>query len=408
MTTPGSHPHSSRDSALPELGPDLEVVRLLGSGSTADVFLAREEGLRRLVAVKMLRRELVEDAVLLRRFEREAQAIAQLTHPHVTAIHRIGHSSGVPYLVLEYIDGRTVADLLATGPLPNEREVLAAVADALAAAHEHGIVHRDVRPGNVYIENRTGRAVLGDFGIAALLDSGSGPGTRLTRAGARIGELRYLSPEQIQDGRAVEQSDIYAFGVLAYELLTGAGPYVAATEPQLLDAHMRQRPKPLSDLRPDLDAGVVALLEGCLAKDPNRRPRARELSSRLRPGGDASRQPAEDLAPLDQFLAELRRRRVYQVLVTYGAFAAAVLGTMQAVYDAFDLTPRTYQLVVVATLAGLPVALVLGWAYDITSSGIRRTSSDSISSRLRLLMALGLAGSVAAAALVAWLMLRAA
>ncbi|MEO5510091.1 MAG: serine/threonine-protein kinase, partial [Longimicrobiales bacterium] len=159
-----------------ELLPDLEVLRSLGTGTSANVYLARETSLQRLVAVKVLRPSVAADDILRRRFEREAQSAARIVHSHVTAVYRVGHlSDNVPYIVMEYVEGRTLADMMESGVgvEPGQaRAMLCAIASALAAAHERGIVHRDVRPGNVLVD-RAGRAVLGDFGIAALLESGA-------------------------------------------------------------------------------------------------------------------------------------------------------------------------------------------------------------------------------------------
>jgi serine/threonine protein kinase len=392
------------------LRPGLEVLRRLGSGSTADVYLAREPELQRLVAVKVLRAELAADDTIRRRFEREAQSAARITHPHVTTVHRIGRlDGGVPYIVMEYIDGRRLADVIeATGALPlvEARATLAAVAAALAAAHEKGIVHRDVRPDNVYIENRTGRAVLGDFGIAAMLESGSAAVTRLTAAGVRLGQTRYLSPEQLRDEGATEQSDIYAFGILAYEVLSGRGPYEARTDAQYLAAHLTQTPRPLQDLRPDIEPGLAALIQRCLAKDPQRRPRATDLVKRLAPPTGAVFLDVPERGRVMQFLRELRRRRVYQVFIAYGAFATALLGAAQPIYDAFSLSRTTYQVIVLVTLAGMPASLVLAWIYDISFSGIERTHAEAGTGRLRPLLWIGLGATVLVVGIVGWLLLR--
>lgn len=404
----GNEPDGGLDVAA-ALRPQLEILRKLGSGSTADVYLARESALQRLVAVKVLHREIAADAIVCRRFEREAQSAARITHPHVTAIYRIDRlPDNIPYIVMEYIDGRRVSDVVAsTGALPIDeaRRLLGSVAEALAAVHERGIVHRDVRPENVFLENRTGRAVVGDFGIAAILESGSGTITRLTAVGVRLGEMRYLSPEQIRDEGATEQSDIYSFGVLAYEVLTGRGPYETRTNVELLAAHLNQAPRPLRELRPDVDPALATLIENCLAKDPQRRPNARDLMARL------SAVPAAGFDDLDtgrlaHFFRELRRRRVYQVLVAYGLFAGTVLGAAEPVYNAFDFSQRSYQIVVLMTLGGLPISLALAWVYDFTARGIERTRPDAASRGLRPFLWLGLGLTVAAVILIGKLLLR--
>ncbi len=399
-----------QDLLTSELQPELELLRPLGSGSTAEVYLARESALQRLVAVKVLRSQLAADPVARKRFEREAQSAARISHPNVTVIHRIGRlSNDIPYIVLEYVDGRTIRDVVeARGALElsEARTLLAGVASALAAAHERGIVHRDVRLDNVFLENRTGRAVLADFGIAALLETGASSVTRLTMGGVRMGEPSHMSPEQIRGEPVTAQSDVYAFGIVAYEVLTGRGPYEARTAAEVLSAHLQQEPRPLRELRPEVEPRLAALIESCLAKEPQRRPQAREIAEALR-GAPAAGGAAAPEGALAVFLSELKRRRVYQVLAGYTAVALAVLGGAQTVFEAFDLPHWSYKLTVATTLAGLPVAVILAWAYDLTAGGIRRTRSRSTSGRgWQTLKWSGLGASILIAALVAWLLLH--
>ncbi|CAN5874554.1 hypothetical protein BH23GEM9_BH23GEM9_07710 [soil metagenome] len=395
---------------LAELQPDLEILRTLGSGDTANVYLAREAALQRLVAVKVLRPDVAADTVARQRFEREAQSAARISHANVTAIYRVGRLTGdVPYMVMEYIDGRTVRDIVESGSAFDygyARALLASVAAALEAAHDRGIIHRDVRPGNVFVENRTARAVLGDFGIAALLESGSASASRLTAVGVRLGETRYMSPEQIRGDPVTEQSDVYAFGILAYEVLTGRGPYDAKGEAQMITAHLQREPLRLRDLRGDVDAAVAILIERCLAKEPNRRPRAQELAAALAaPAASATVEPDADLGPITQLLDELRRRRVYRVIVGYGAFVLAVFGVAQGVDQAFPMSRLANQILVLSTLAGFPLALILSWVYDIRSGRIQRTRSIAASPRTRALMWLGFGITVLAVAVAGWLLL---
>jgi serine/threonine protein kinase len=387
--------------------PELEPVRALGAGATAEVFLARDAALQRLVAVKVLRHELSADELARRRFEREAQSAARIAHPHVTAIHRLGRAAdGRPFIVMEYVEGRTLADVLAGGAPLEEgrgRSILEAIASALAAAHQRGIIHRDVRPANVLVEHRTGRAVLGDFGIAALLETGSTAASRLTAAGVVLGEVRYSSPEQIRGDPVVEQSDVYAFGVLAYEVLTGRGPFDARSSAALLGAHLQQKPVELLTLRSDLPPRLSTLLMRCLAKNPNQRPLAAELAAEL--AGGAAGAGAEP-GSVAQLLRELRRRNVYQVLAAYMAFTLAVLGVAQVVYEAFELSRTSYRVVVALVLAGLPVALVLAWVYDIRAGRIERTFGGSGTPRARALMWAGFTASLLLAVAAGWLLLR--
>lgn len=398
------------DAGIAErLRPDLQVIRPLGDGSTSRVYLARDVSIRRLVAVKVLRKELALHPGTRTRFVREAQSAARVRHPNVISIYRISElADGAPFIVMEYIDGRTVQDVVDTaGLLGLEKALglLASIASAIATIHNAGVVHRDLQPGNIYIENLTGRVVLGDFTIARLLDSGSTSASRLTQVGIRLGNTRYMSPEQLRDEEATTYSDVYAFGVLAYELLAGRGPFDAESEAQILLAHLRDSPLPLSTLRGDLDPNVAKLLENCLAKEPRRRPLAADLATDLQRYAGRATEPEVQRGPLAEFFEELQRRHVYKVLVGYGAVSAAVFGTAQVVYDAFEYSKESYQLLVLLTLAGFPVAMVLSWLYDFTSSGIERTRSSDRSKHIRILKWLGLAISIATAAGLAWILL---
>ena len=391
-----------------ELLPELEVVRTLGTGATANVYLARETALQRLVAVKVLRPAVAEDAVLRQRFEREAQSAARIVHAHVTAVHRVGHlRDGAPYIVMEYVEGRTLSDAIGAGsamPLEQARSVLGDVASALAAAHDKGIVHRDVRPGNILLD-RSGRAVLGDFGIAGLLESGASGSARLTAMGVRLGDARYMSPEQIRGDAVLEQSDVYSFGILACELLTGSHPYQASGDAQMMVAHLQQEPRKLRALRGNLDPALAALIDACMARDPNRRPLARDVVAQLNGSVTQAGAQGNDSA-LGGFLHELKRRKVYQVVVGYGALALATLGFSQAASDAQIISSHVYRAVVAVTLACFPLVAVLSWVYDIRRGSIERTRSAKFSRKMMLLIWATLAIVVAGAAIVAWLLLR--
>lgn len=196
-----------QEMAARDLAPELELLHPLGSGRTAHVFLAREVALQRLVAVKILRPNIGEDDTLRARFVREARSAARISHPCVPTVHRVGRlQEGLPFLIQEYVKGRTLSlrDRLDGGePVPpgDARRILADLADALAAAHRVGVIHRDVSPGNVIIGEKTGRAVLTDFGIAAFRESGVSAATRLRRDGEILGNPRYSSPEQLRGGR---------------------------------------------------------------------------------------------------------------------------------------------------------------------------------------------------------------
>jgi tRNA A-37 threonylcarbamoyl transferase component Bud32 len=404
---------SALDDALQQsLLPDLEIVRPLGSGASANVYLAREPALQRLVAVKILKPEFAADSVVRQRFEREAQSAARITHAHVTSIYRIGRLDGdVPYMVMEYVEGRTVADALAArGPMSvaEARVLIASIASALAAVHARGIVHRDVHTGNVFIEKDTERAVLGDFGIAAFVDSGAGSGARLTAVGERLGVTRSMSPEQVRGETVTEQSDVYALGVFAYEILTGRGPYDAKNDAELLVAHLKGTPRPMRELRNAVDERTASLIERCLAKDPRHRPLAREIAVELSgPVGAASDAPVVADGAVAQFMGEFKRRRVSQVLIAYGTVAGVIIGFSDSIFQTFDLSPAAHRVLIILTLAGFPVALALSWVFDAGRGGIRRTREGTPqSSRARAIVWAALTLCVALVAAIAWLLLR--
>ena len=207
-----------------ELAPDFQIVRLLGEGSMANVYLAREQELQRMVAIKVMKAELAGDETARKRFEREARSAAKIHHHNVTAVYRVGSlEDETPFIVMEHIEGRNLSDALqAEGAMDIEQacNVLGQLASALAAAHENGIVHRDVRPANVVRERDSDRVVLTDFGIAGILDTGADSVTRLTQQGQLLGDPRYMSPEQLLGDPLTDESDVYSLGILGYEILT--------------------------------------------------------------------------------------------------------------------------------------------------------------------------------------------
>jgi serine/threonine protein kinase len=401
------------DRLRAELAPELEVLRQLGTGTHATVFLAREPALKRLVAVKVLHPKFSSDPVMRRRFQREAQAAANIRHPNVTPIHQTRSlTDGLPCIVMEYVEGRTLGDLLAArGPLPLDEatQILAILASALHAAHERGIVHRDVRPGNVFIENQTGRAVLADFGIAALVETGSDTLTRLTTGGMRLGDVKYMSPEQLRGESATEQSDVYALGMLGFEILTGHVPFDDRPIAQQLTARLREAPRSPASIRPEIPDDLGSTIVRCLALDPNHRPRARDLARAL-----SARNPADLLqepiaGPFSGFLNELKRRRVYRVAVFYIVVGAGLVEIAGNFGGALGLTAPGVEVLTIIVALGFPAALVLSWLYDITGGGIRRTREERDGTERPAGIAwipwIGLAASVALEALLVWWLL---
>lgn len=407
------------------LAPDFEILRPLGHGSTATVYLARETELRRLVAIKVPLPILGRDPVVRGRFEREARAAARLRHPGIAAVHRIARlDDETPYLVMEYVEGRTLDDVLrAEGALPPAvaLRLLRQVADALAEAHRHGVIHRDLRPGNVFWVADEERAVLTDFGLAGILETGAEVVTRLTRPGEVLGDDAYRSPEQLMGEPLTPAADIYGWGLLAFETLTLQRPFDAAGD-SVANAHLRQPPRGLRDVDPDTDPRLAQLIARCLAKDPRHRPSAKALAqalARLRPRhadrGDGTVAPlgsatgpissaVAHLPGLAGFFAELRRRRVYNVALGYAALGYILLQGAGLILPALPLPPWTYPLVVAITLAGFPVAMVLAWMYDLTAAGIRRAeATPRAAGPLRWVMpTIGLLLSLVLAGVIGW------
>jgi len=261
------------------LGDRYRLVERIASGGMGTVWRAEDEVLHRQVAVKVLNEGLSSDERFVERFRREAKAAGGLLRRNIAGVFDYGEEDGRPYIVMELLDGETLADRLQReGRLdPDDvSRIGAEVADALAAAHAAGIVHRDVKPANVMITGRGDVKVM-DFGIAAA-ESGTG----LTGTGMVMGTARYLAPEQALGQPATAASDLYALGVVLYELLTGAPPFDRPTPLATAMAHVQDDPVPLATARPDVPPALAALVERCLAKEPAvRPPSAADLAAAL-------------------------------------------------------------------------------------------------------------------------------
>jgi serine/threonine-protein kinase len=260
----------------------------LGQGGMGEVYLAEHLLLRRPCAIKLIRSERVGDPRVTTRFEREVQATATLTHTNTVQIFDYGHAEdGTFYYVMEYLPGLTLEQLVKRhGPLPPARAIhfLRQVCGALREAHAIGLIHRDIKPSNVMVCERGGRhdtAKLLDFGL--VLPCGNQDGEKLTQEGAIPGTPAYMSPEQADGQRQLDsRSDIYSVGALAYFLLTGEPPFAGRSAIKMLGAHLYESPAPLTHCRPDVPAGLEAIVLRCLAKDPATRfPDAQSLETAL-------------------------------------------------------------------------------------------------------------------------------
>jgi serine/threonine protein kinase len=244
-----------------------EVGALLGRGGVGQVYAATDRRLGRPVAVKVLRHDLAEQPAVRRRFETEARAAARLTHPNVVAVYDSGEDDGVPYLVMEQLPGRTLADEFANGPLRVERsrELAVEILGALAVAHTAGIVHRDIKPANVLL-TRDGHVKVADFGIAKTAEAAD-----QTLTGQLVATPAYLAPEQAAGEPASPRSDLYALGVVLYEALSGRRPFPGETPLAVLRAIEEARPVPLEQTRPGLPPSLVAVVKRAMARDPSQR-----------------------------------------------------------------------------------------------------------------------------------------
>ena len=274
-----------RDQLQTALGSTYTVERELGGGGMSRVFAATETALGRKVVIKVVPIELGA-GVNVDRFKREIHLAAGLQHPHIVPVLAAGEMNGVPYYTMPFVEGESLRAKIARGPLPiaDVIGILRDVSKALGYAHERLVVHRDIKPDNVVLTG--GSAAVIDFGIAkALSASRAGPedGSMLTQIGTSIGTPAYMSPEQAAaDPGADHRADIYSFGCMAYELLTGRTPFAGLPPQKLLAAHMGERPQPISELRTDTPPALAQLVMQCLEKDPDKRPQnAAEISRQL-------------------------------------------------------------------------------------------------------------------------------
>jgi beta-lactam-binding protein with PASTA domain/predicted Ser/Thr protein kinase len=331
------------------------IARKLGAGGMANVYLAEDQELGRRVAIKMLDDRHASDEQFVERFRREAKNAAGLSHPNIVSIYDRGEAEGSYYIAMEYVEGRTLKELLvARGPSPigiaidYTRQILA----ALRFAHRNGIVHRDIKPHNVIVDGE-GRVKVMDFGIARAGTS------QMTEAGSIIGTAQYLSPEQARGAPVDQTSDLYSTGIVLYELLTGSVPFTGETPVEIAMKHLSQTPQSPSALRPEIPRDLDYIVLRALAKDPAERYRtAEEMDSdleRIARGIGVSAETAEAATSV------LSRTETTDALTTVRPAAAAPAYTPGRYYE-YDAPPRRRSiwpwLLAILLLAG---ALVGGW-----------------------------------------------
>ena len=269
------------------LSANYELEDEVGRGGMGIVYCARDKRLKREIAIKVLPPELSFRADIRQRFLREAETAAQLNHPNIVPIYTVEEKDNLVYFVMAYIKGDNLGVRLQQhGPLPpvEVRRILKEVAEALAYAHNRNVIHRDIKPDNIIIDEETGRAMVTDFGIArALTDSGD---SRLTATGMAIGTPAYMSPEQSAGDRAIDgRSDLYSLGVVGYQMLCGQPPFVASNTPSMLVKHLSERPVPVDERWPDIPPDLSRAVMICLEKDPaDRFPNAAAFAEALSGG----------------------------------------------------------------------------------------------------------------------------
>jgi len=244
------------------------VVSRIAAGGMGDVYRAEDTVLGRTVALKLLPAWLTADARLRARFVREARLASALDHPNVCTIFDVGRSDDHLFIAMRYVEGATIKELVAQGPLGPVRllSIAAQSADAIAAAHRRGIIHRDVKSSNIVVAE-TGQAVVLDFGLAKLMDAGASA-SALTRSGTVLGTPAYMSPEQARGATADHRSDVFSLGVVIYEMATGRLPFERGSEAATLTALVRDPHVPAAEVNPALPAGLSEIIDRALAKDP--------------------------------------------------------------------------------------------------------------------------------------------
>jgi Tol biopolymer transport system component/predicted Ser/Thr protein kinase len=365
-----------------KLGP-YEIVSPLGAGGMGEVYRARDTRLDREVAIKVLPSHLCENPGFRARFEREAKTISGLQHPNICVLYDVGRQDGVEFLVMEYLDGETLAARLARKPLPPAETLRIAieVAAALDKAHRSGIVHRDLKPGNVML-TKGGTTKLLDFGLAKLQSLASGAesaapafsavatvasmASPVTMAGTVVGTMQYMSPEQIQGKEADARSDIFAFGAMLYEMLTGTRAFQGNSQLSVASAVLEKDPQLISAVRPLTPPALEHLVRICLAKDPDQRfQNAHDLKLQLQwitVGGQAG-------APAMVVAQKKNRQKILAAATALGWLLAGAAVIMTAVYEKRLNSAEQLLRVQIEPPAGIDFDYVLSGAPALSPDG---------------------------------------
>jgi TolB-like protein/Tfp pilus assembly protein PilF len=383
-----------------------EISKLISTGGMGEVYLATDIVAGRKAALKLLPFRFTGDAERLKRFQQEARAVVGLNHPNIVTVYEIGEHRSIHYIAGELIEGETLRERLTHGPmqLSEAVDVAIQVASALAAAHHAGIVHRDVKPENIMLRPDGYVKVL-DFGIAKLAESAFASATAdraesmtlvATNLGAILGTVRYMSPEQAcPDAVGIDKrTDIWSLGVVFYEMIAGHAPFSGDTPKEVMSSILEKEPPALTRYIARAPAELQQIVSKMLRKDRAQRYRsAHELLNALK---DLRRKLEFESFSGSGFFDEVKRRKVYRVAAAYIIVAAGIIQLASAALPAWELPNWALRLVIVLLLVGFPLALILGWVFDLTSQGIRVTPGTHRRRNMLMLVAAGVIISAAA------------
>jgi Tol biopolymer transport system component/predicted Ser/Thr protein kinase len=346
------------------LGP-YEILSAIGAGGMGEVYKARDTRLDRIVAIKVLPAHLADRAELRERFEREAKTIASLNHPHICTLYDTGHQDGIDFLVMEYLEGETLAQRLVKGSLPIQQVLQYAIeiSDALDKAHHKGVTHRDLKPGNIML-TKTGTKLL-DFGLAKLKQEAAPANVPLselptvndplTAQGSIVGTLQYMAPEQLEGKEVDARTDIFAFGAVVYEMTTGEKAFEGKSQASVIGAILKDDPPPISSLQPMTPPALDRVVKRCLAKEPEKRwQTASDLCEELKWIAEAGSQIAAAPTVAAKGIRTLVRRELVlsvSVLLVVAAIAGIVVWNLK------PLPPRPVSRVAITLPPGQQLAV---------------------------------------------------
>jgi tetratricopeptide (TPR) repeat protein/predicted Ser/Thr protein kinase len=333
-----------------DLSPRYHIKKQLGEGGMGEVYLAHDRELERDVALKLIRTDLATNQAIIDRFRREIQVATRITHKNVLRVYDLGEAAGLKFLTMQYVEGEDLSSVLRReGRLPLERvlDLFRQTCEGLAAAHEQGVIHRDLKPQNIMVD-RQGRVLIADFGLAKSYDQAS-----LTEAGKIIGTPHYMSPEQVKGVALDQRSDIYSLGVILYELLTGAMPFTGNSAYEVMIQRIQRTPRPATDHNPKIPLYLQRILQRCLQPDPDLR---YESTSEIL--HDLDTQTAQSAIRMRLF-----RRRGRSIIA---AVAIAVLLVVAAIIGRKAISDRQQA----ASAAHAPVSLLIADLENRTGEGV--------------------------------------